>query len=141
MRKRIIVLIVLVVFLVGGFLVINNNDNQKKVNNNQIIANIPKNMAGSYKLVSAKDKDKTFTDEEINKIKDDYRIIIKESNLSQLHLNKHKLYMRCDEDSFTIVDNKNKPLEKINYIYQNDKITMYYNDNIYVFAKVTISKK
>lgn len=92
-------------------------------------------VAGTYKVVAARSKDKTYTPEELEKIKDVFVLRLQGGGYAELYLEDGAHYITYDKKFLTVVNDK-KEIKKIKYVYKNGKINIYYNGGVYTFVRV-----
>ena len=123
MKKRILVLIIISLLIVCGC---GNKTNKNIQKENK--------MVGVYVLASIKEKNKNYTKEDINKIKNDYRITIFDNNQAELYFNKQQFQASYDKNSFISQDKDGNEI-RLEYQYKNNAITINYFNGVYVFKK------
>lgn len=92
-------------------------------------------VAGTYKVVAARSKDKTYTPEELEKIKEVFVLKLQSGGYAELSLEDGVHYITYNR-KFLIVANSKREVEKIKYVYKNGKINIYYNGGVYTFVRV-----
>ena len=125
MKKRVLVLIIVLLIIVCGCNSIKKNDTNGQTKNK---------MVGEYVLTSIKEKDKTYTKKEIEKLKKNYRIIIFNNNQAEFYLKKKRYSATYDKNFFIGQDKKKKEI-KLEYKYNKNTITINYYNGVYVFKK------
>lgn len=127
MKKKLVLVLIVFCFLTCGCFH-NKVDNVEKKETN----NIP--IVGTYLLNQVNAKDEKYTREQVEKVKDDFKIIIVDNANAELYLNKVKHYITYDKD-YLISTNEKKEIVKTKYQYKKNKIIVTTNKGVYTFVK------
>lgn len=128
MKKKILVIVAISLFVICCIIIVLRingiNSNSQKKNE----------MIGIYLIANIKEMEKTYTKEEIERIKNDYKIIIFNNNQAEFHFKDATYISFYDGHCFIIHDNKGNEIS-LEYKYNKNTITINYYSGVYVFKK------